>query len=159
MKALIIYDSYYGNTESIASKYFDSLVDYVPTLSKANEVTQQMIDSSDIIIFGSPTRMFNMTQQMKKLLKKKRITNKYIYVFDTRIDGENTKGKFLPSMMYRFGYAAEKIQEKLLKKGNTLISDFVWYYVDDAEGPLSKSFDEAFKANSFELIKCLKKLT
>ena len=156
MKALIIYDSYYGNTESIAKKYTKLLIEFEPTLMKVNDVTQIAIDSCDILIIGSPTRVFNMSGKINRMLKRRKILDKHIFVFDTRIDSKNTKGRFLPSMMYKLGYAAEKIQKKLLDKGNQLIMDFAYYYCDDYEGPVSNSFEAAFLEDSKNLLEKIK---
>jgi len=143
MNILIFYDSYYGNTQRVAEFIRDSLDDHSVTLVKVDLVTQDKIDASDLIIAGSPTRMFKMTKKMNKTLKKMNYHEKLFWVFDTRADIKTLDNKFLLKMIKRFGYAAEKMQSILEKHKANKAIDYTYYYVQDTEGPLFDDVTES----------------
>ena len=69
MKALIVYDSYFGNTQKVAEavcKAFGSK-DNVD-LKKVGEVQPDQLNGLDMLIVGSPTRAFQPGEGMKKFL-------------------------------------------------------------------------------------------
>ncbi len=152
MKVLIIYDSYYGNTLKVANNYHEQLKDYNPELVKVDVVTQSIIDAHEIIIIGSPTRAFNMTKKIKKILKKFDYKDKKIFVFDTRANLELVDQKFLVKLMNRFGYAAEKMEKLLLKKSANKLMDYKFYFVKDTEGPLVENYKKTIKKDIDSLI-------
>lgn len=143
MNILIFYDSYYGNTQRVAEFIRDSLDEHSVTIVKVDLVTQDKIDASDLIIAGSPTRMFKMTKKMNKTLKKMDYHKKLFWVFDTRADITTLDNKFLLKMMKRFGYAAEKMQSILEKHKAKKAIDYTYYHVKDTEGPLFDDVTES----------------
>ena len=70
MKALIVYDSFFGNTEKIAlaiGKAFGNAKEV--TICKAVDVKPNMLDGLDYLIVGSPTRAFSPSPATKSFLK------------------------------------------------------------------------------------------
>jgi flavodoxin len=156
MKCLIIYYSYFGNTEEVAKQY----AQYLKTetkLIRADEVSENDILSNDIIIIGSPTRAFNMVKPIKKVLKKykKAFENKLVFAYDTRADIIKVDSKLLTFMVKRFGYAVEKIDRLLIKNKARLIDSGKWYFVLESEGPLYQDTSEKVKEHALELNKTL----
>ena len=151
MKTLIIYDSYYGNTQKVAELYHKHLAKIEADIMKVDVITQEIINRYEMIIVGAPTRAFNMTSKVKKLIKKLEFKNKQFHVFDTRADINKIDKKFLKSLINKFGYAAEKMQAKLKRKHATPILEYKYYYVEDTEGPLVSDTEKEVIKNVEEL--------
>ena len=156
MKTLIIYDSYYGNTQKVAQLYHEHLSEIKPELMKVDVITEDIVGRFDCFIIGAPTRAFNMTSKIKKMIRKMQFEKKAFHVFDTRADATKIDKKFLVSLMKRFGYAAEKMQAKLAKKNANCISDYKYYFVKDTEGPLISETEKEVINNCNQLLKILK---
>ena len=159
MKICIIYDTFYGNTQKVAELYKGNLAEFHPSLLKVDVVTQEVIDAYDIILFGAPTRAFNMTKKMKKVLKKYKYQNKYFMAFDTRARIEDVNSKLLTKLANRFGYAAEKIESRLIRKEALKLMDYTFYFVKDTEGPLFEEMETRLKKDVTELIKKIRNLS
>lgn len=140
MKVLIIYDSFFGNTEKIAQALGNSLspknqVEVV----KINALKPEQLTGVGLLIVGSPTRAFRPTKPIVKFLKKlPRGALKGIEVaaFDTRINPVEVNSRLLNFMVKIFGYAAEPIAKYLVKKSGLLVLSPTGYFVKESEGPL-----------------------
>ncbi len=138
MKALVVYDSVFGNTEQVAYAIRDSLDSDVEVL-RVGDAKHKRLAGLDYLIVGSPTRAFNPTKAITTFLKKMpRDSLKGIKVaaFDTRLDTEDVNSSVLNVFVNLFGYAAKPIADRLQKKGGTLVSPPEGFYVEDTEGPL-----------------------
>lgn len=141
MKTLLIYDSYFGNTEKVAQKIHSSLGENA-TIKKAEDFEKKDLEGINILIVGSPTRGFTYSERIKPLLGKVTegsLEGIKVASFDTRIDAETVKPKILKFLMNIFGYAAEKIQKNLEKKGGEKIIEPMGFVVKDSEGPLQEN--------------------
>ena len=93
MKALIIYDSYFGNTEQIAQAIgnaFSSKDDV--TVLKVVNVKSEHLSKLNLVIVGSPTRKFRPTAAITTFLKRipdNSLKDVRIAAFDTRIPEED----------------------------------------------------------------------
>ncbi len=142
MKILIVYDSYFGNTEQVAlalKKSFkdDDSVD----IQRISQVTTDSLTRADLIIVGSPTRKFSATPAIKSFLKKlpeKSLDGIKTAAFDTRIDILEINNRFLTFMVKLFGYAAEPLDALLRKKGGKPVLPPEGFIVKDTEGPLKE---------------------
>lgn len=140
MKALIVYDSVFGNTEKIAQKISESLGQG----SRVVRVTD--IDSSDslnldYLIVGSPTRAFRPTKPVTGFLDKlkpKSLKGIKVAAFDTRMSTEDVNNKILSFMVNIFGYANKPIEDRLVKKGGTRAVTSEGFIVLGTEGPLKE---------------------
>lgn len=140
MKALVLYDSVFGNTEKVARTIHEELQNVGQSnLKNADTFRVSDLNQMDLLVVGSPTRAFTMTPKMKTLLKglpKEKLTGIRYLAFDSRANLEQVNNKFLTFMVGRFGYAAEKISKILEKKGSKKAGDFEVFYVKESEGPL-----------------------
>jgi flavodoxin len=140
MKALVIYDSVFGNTEKIARAIAGALgsrVD-VGTL-RAGEITPEQLMGSDLLVVGSPTRGFRPTQAVMDLLKRipsKALKGAKVAAFDTRFKADELDSAGLRFLVKTGGYAAKRIATQLRRAGGNLIVPPEGFYVDDTEGPL-----------------------
>lgn len=141
MKILIVYDSYFGNTEKIARVIAGSfsVMDHI-TVAKAAELKRSQLQGLDGLVVGSPTRAFTATSAIKKFLKripKNGLYNVKVAAFDTRIAESDMPG-FLKVLARIFGYAADPIANLLKKKGGRLMVLPTGFIVKDKEGPLQE---------------------
>jgi flavodoxin len=121
MKALVIYDSMYGNTEKIAGAIGGAITGEVKVL-RVSEVTLPELESTDLLIIGSPTQGGRPTKPIQEFLNKipETIKGMKAAAFDTR---------FTTRLVGIFGYAAGKIADILKGKGGTLISTPEAFYI------------------------------
>ncbi len=131
MKALIVYDSGYGNTEKIARAIGSAITGDVQVL-RVGEANPSRLESLDMLIIGSPTYGGRPTPAIQEFLSgisEAAIKGIKVAAFDTRL---STKWVGV------FGYAAGKIAESLKVKGATLISPPAAFFVKGKEGPLKE---------------------
>ncbi len=131
MKALIVYDSVYGNTEQIAKAVAGAITpsDGVKVL-RAGEANPSELESIDLLIVGSPTQGGRPTPAIQDFLNKvsePAIKGINVAAFDTR---------FSTRWVGIFGYAAGKIADSLKRKGATLVASPEAFFVKGKEGPL-----------------------
>ena len=142
MKAVVVYDSVFGNTEKIALAIGSALgsKEDVSTI-QVKQVKQEQVTGVNIIVVGSPTRAFRHTEAIGSFIKNipsNGLAGVKVAAFDTRISVEDTNSGFLRFVMKLFGYAAKPIADKLRKKGGSLIIPPEGFIVNDSEGPLKE---------------------
>lgn len=140
-ETIIIYDSFFGNTKKISQAMANAISDHVKVdLRKVGEVSPDEIKEVETLIIGSPTRKFNASEatvRFLKLIPKNSLNNVRVAAFDTRNTQEElNKYKILSLMVKLFGYAAEKISNKLRKLGGIEVVTPQGFYVNGIEGPL-----------------------
>jgi flavodoxin len=141
MKALVIYDSLYGNTEKIArtiGKVLGSPPD-VETL-RVGDVKPEHLSGLALLLVGSPTQRFRPTAAITGLLKsipKNALKGVKVAAFDTRLtESEIEKVRILAFFVRIYGYAAKPISARLKKRGGELIIPPEGFFVEGMEGPL-----------------------
>jgi len=142
MKATVVYDSKFGNTELIARAMGEALgppanVEVV----RVGDVQPGQWAGLDLLIVGSPTWRFRPTPAIKELLDsipRRGLDGTKVAAFDTRLTPEKIEAMsgFLARMVNVFGFAARPIARKLEKKGGQPVAAPEGYYVEDSEGPL-----------------------
>jgi flavodoxin len=144
MEALVIYDSFFGNTERIAQSIGNALgwPEDVGILL-VGDVKPEQLAGLKLLIVGSPTRAFRPSPAIKKFLKsipKNGLKGVKVAAFDTRItDEEIDSAVFILRVMVNiFGYAAKPIADRLVKKGGQLIAPPEGFFVQGMEGPLKE---------------------
>lgn len=156
MKALIIYDSYFGNTEKIAKALPQSFSkNDTVAVSNVKDFTPKLLNNLDLLIVGSPTRAFSATEGITKFLKalpNDSLSGIKVASFDTRVNTKKVNNILLNFLVSIFGYAAEPILKKLVKKGGEPILQPEGFFVEESEGPLSQGEMERVK-NWIENIK------
>lgn len=140
MKALVLYDSQFGNTEKIAQAIGDALaVGAETTLLRVAAATRPALSGYDLIIVGSPTQRFNATETVAALLEGLSLPNSRAAAFDTRFDRDEVEQGVLRFAMKVAGdkaWAATRIADMLAKAGATMIAPPEGFIVEDTEGPL-----------------------
>jgi flavodoxin len=140
MKVLIVYDSYFGNTEQIAQAIGDALRPQADVdVLRVGDVKLEQLSDLDVLIVGSPTRAFSATPPIKQFLggiPGGGLDGVKVAAFDTRIDVEKTGPRFLAMLVRVFGYAAEPIAKRLERKGGEPGAAPAGFIVNDSEGPL-----------------------
>ena len=139
MKTLIVYDSVFGNTEQIALAISNSLGsgESVVTL-RVSEIKPEHLTGLGLLIVGSPTRAFKPTKAIVNFLNKipsNGLKDVKVSAFDTRISITDVNSRLL-NLVRLFGYAANPIADKLVKKGGDLIIPPEGFFVKDSEGSL-----------------------
>lgn len=141
MKALVAYDSAYGNTEQVARAVGAALgaQQDVQTL-RVGDVTPERLAGVSLLVVGCPTQKFSptgATTQFLKRIPKGSLTGVKVAAFDTRFtEAEIEKVKILAFFVRLFGYAAEPIANRLQKKGGEPVMPPEPFYVSGTEGPL-----------------------
>jgi flavodoxin I len=143
MKAIIIYDSQYGNTEKIAHAISEVLSQQGEvTIIKVSDASPEMLAGMDLVVVGSPTQQFRATATMRDFLKsipRGGLKGTRVAAFDTRLtQAIIDKNPTLSFFERIFGYAAERIAKALVQKGGHLLYPGEAFYVEGMEGPLSE---------------------
>jgi flavodoxin len=131
MKALVVYDSVYGNTEQIAQAIADAIApsNEVKVL-KAGEANISELESLDLLVVGSPIHGGRAVPAVQDFLSKVPdafVKGKKVAAFDTRS----------PSTFARiFGNAAGRIARALEKKGGVQAAPPGGFFVTSTKGPL-----------------------
>ena len=141
MKALVVYDSVFGNTGKIAQAIGNALgsQEHVEIV-QVSDVKPEQLAGLTLLIVGSPTRQFSPTGATTSFLKsipKNGLEGVKVAAFDTRFTvSEIEKVRILAFFVRIFGYAAKPIADRLEKKGGELVIPPEGFYVGDTEGPL-----------------------
>lgn len=136
MKALVVYDSVFGNTEKVAQAMGAALGCEV---RRATEVTPEQLTGLDALIVGSPTQAFQALKPVKAFLKSipaGSLKGVKVAGFDTRMDVKEVNNAVLTVFAKAFGYAAEPIGKQLVKKGGTQAVPPAGFVVNGEKGPL-----------------------
>jgi flavodoxin len=140
MKALVVYDSQFGNTEKVAQAIGDALaVEAETTLLRAAVATPQSMTGYDLLIVGSPTQRFHATETVAGLLEALSLSNVSAAAFDTRFDRAEVDNSVLRFAMKVAGdnaWAAPRIAAELEKAGADVVVPPEGFIVEDTEGPL-----------------------
>ena len=128
MKALVVYDSTYGNTEKIARAIGDAIAAQVLRVSEVNPTD---LKGFDLVIAGSPTHGARPTPELLALLGSLGpvIKGAGVAAFDTR---------HVSKWLVLFGYAAPRIARSLKRNGGTLLVPPEGFFVLGTQGPLKE---------------------
>ena len=140
MKALIVYDSVFGNTAKVAMSMEAAIKSKCEVKAvQASAFSSDLLQGCTHLFIGSPTRSFQPTALIKRLivkLSKKELENIQVCVFDTRMDVEKVDVKILTLFTGWFGYANDTMQRKLKRKTASRVIPDSGYLVKESEGPL-----------------------
>lgn len=125
MKALVVFDTNYGNTKAFAETLADSLGKSAKAVD-VDDFRNEDLKGIELLIAGCPVIAWNTTTGFRRWMKG--LNHSYIKnipaaVFDTRINSRLS------------GNASKKIARSLAKKGMKIISEPKYFYVVDKEGP------------------------
>ena len=125
MKALVLYDSYFGNTKIIAETIAKELGDNT-ALTSVTDFKTEMLNGVNLLIVGSPIRGWKPSERMQVLLstfKKDQLKGIKATTFDTRV-------------RIFHGDAAKAMAKKLKESGAEIIINSESFDVKGQEGPL-----------------------
>ncbi len=140
MKALVIYDSFFGNTERIARAIGKGLGDGAP-VQRISATTPADLNGVEILFVGSPTRGFKPTPAITAFLASLpagALKGVRAAAFDTRIPLESIKNPIFRLIVKTGGYADRLIEKALTAKGSTLAIPSGGFFVLESEGPLKE---------------------
>ncbi|MHB1294806.1 MAG: flavodoxin family protein [Anaerolineae bacterium] len=140
MKALVLYDSIFGNTEKIAQEIGRVLGAMgAVQVVRVGDARLEQLAGLDLLVVGSPTRAFKATPAMTKFLQSipaGALQGVNVAAFDTRISTVDAKSAVLSFMVKLFGYAAKPMADRLVAKGGVQAAPPEGFFVQGSEGPL-----------------------
>ena len=131
MKTLVVYDSVYGHTKTIAQTIGDAIPGEVEVLH-AKEANASKLGAYDLLIVGAPTHGARPSPDAKAFLDQIQpftLKGMNVAAFDTRMTNK---------LITLFGVAAPKIAKALQEQGGTLVGSPEGFFVTGGEGPLKK---------------------
>ncbi len=145
LKALVVYDSVFGNTEKLAKALASGLksggveVDVV----KVDSFKLEELNGVDLLCVGSPTHAWNASKSTKEFLEQLSTTpglkGKKAFAFATKMKSRLA------------GDAGGKIENKLKDAGLTIVRRTCTAIVEGREGPLEETAEETFEKLGEEL--------
>lgn len=142
MKAVLVYDSVFGNTGQIATAIAEGLKAGAEVeLLSVKQAQAEDLRDADLVVMGSPTRGFRPTPEITTLLitiPLRGLAGKQVAAFDTRFDADKVESQFLGFVVRTGGYAARRIADQLEAAGGELVAAPEGFYVTDAQGPLAE---------------------
>jgi flavodoxin len=141
MKAMVVYDSAFGNTEKVAQAIGRALgpAEDVETV-RVGGIRPEQLAGLNLVIVGSPTQRFSPLPAISRFLKaipNDGLAGIRVAAFDTRIPQSRIDEiRILAFFVKIFGYAAKPIADRLVKKGGELAASPEGFFVADTEGPL-----------------------
>ena len=139
MKALVVYDSFFGNTEQIARAISDALAGQTDvTTLRVGDVKPEHLTGLNLLVVGSPTRAFSASPATKawlKALAPNSLRGVKVAAFDTRADMKDVNSRTLTAFVKLFGHAAEPIAASLTKRGGTLVVPAEGFFISGQGRP------------------------
>lgn len=139
MKTLVVYDSFFGNTEKIAEAIGRALGSPPDVqVVRVSACIPGQLSELDWLIVGSPTRGFQPSPLIKNFLAMvpaNGLRGVKVTAFDTRVPLDKIPG-LLRFIQKRAGWADKHIVTALTKKGGELAAPPAGFLVQDSEGPL-----------------------
>ena len=126
MKALVLYDSIYGNTKMIAEAISSGLGKDVKAVS-VTDTSPKTLEGVDLVVVGSPIIAWKPSEKMGKFLaglSAGQLKGLQAATFDTRVK------------MFIHGDASKKISQALESAGAKIIVESQVFYVKGRQGPL-----------------------
>lgn len=127
MKALVVYDSGFGNTKSIAESIAAGLNSLNTKVLPVGQLRPEDVSSGDLLVVGSPINGWRPTQKTIEALARlgsRGLSGVVAAGFDTRVK------------LFIHGDAAKKITKTLREAGASIIAKPMAFYVKGTEGPL-----------------------
>lgn len=147
-KAIVIYDTKYGNTKKVAEDIASGIKDegMEVSIKEVKKTKKNEVSKYDLLVLGAPTHINNAKKDTKKFLKKLKgtdLSSVKFAAFDTRITNAR-KG------------ASMKIESVLSELGAAKLQDGLTVWVTGMKGPLEDGSEEKSKAFGSELAKKIK---
>ena len=157
MKGVVIYDSYYGNTQIVAETIRDQL-NKEGHECELRSVREKYPESpqGDIMFLGSPIRMGSVTRRVKKYVKKldKKIwKDNPIVIFTTILmQPDNATDKQKESREKYDIAAGRKLRDLARSEGFNAVENHLWVDVKGNKGPLVETGVEKTKQFTHDIL-------
>jgi flavorubredoxin len=143
-KAIVIYDTQFGNTEKIAKALASGIKEQGVQVNcvKVDVVDVDKLAEYDLLAIGGPTTAFGVSKPMKDLLEKLggvELRGKKGFAFETKVHFIFT------------GSAAKAIEGKMKGLGVSVVRPYSSAIVKGREGPLEEGEEETFKRIGAEI--------
>lgn len=149
MKALVLYDSEFGNTARVAAAIADSLRSRFPVeLASVSQAGSDQLAGRELLVVGGPTQHHGVSEVMRTWLDALPATlpgAPWLAVFDTRYR--------MPKIVS--GSAAVVIGGRLLRRGARLLLPAESFHVTEIEGPLDAGETERAQAWAAQIVERL----
>ena len=157
MKALVVYDSEFGNTEIIARAIGEVLgPEEKVVVRRVSDVQPVAVKGLEMLVVGSPTQQFRPTRATSSFLKsipKNGLQGIKVAAFDTRLTIEEIEETAILAFSVRIlGYAAKPIGDALKKKGGDQVLPPEGFLVQGIKGPLVEGELERAQAWAKEIM-------
>jgi len=129
VKTLVVYDSLYGNTKTIAQSIGDAIPGEVAVIH-VGDVAASGLEAYDLLVVGAPTHGAKPSPDIQNFLDQIQapvLERVKVAGFDTRMTSK---------LITLFGTAAPKIAKALKAKGGTPVGSAGGFYVTGGKGPL-----------------------
>jgi len=147
MKAVIVYDSAYGNTKAIAEAVASGLGTANARTVPVARFRRADVSAGDLLVVGSPINGWRPTPKTMETLtavESEGLAGVLAAAFDTRVK------------LFIHGDAAGKISRHLKKAGATPVSKPMPFYVGGTEGPLLPGETDRAKTWGAQLLSLMK---
>lgn len=140
MKARVIYESAFGNTEKVARAIGAGMSAEVRHVS---DITPEDLRDLTCLVVGGPTQKMDYTEGMRGFLNgipPDGLRGVKVAAFDTRISIPDVKSRLsrVAARVFLHRYAAEPIDNVLKERGGVALVKPEGFYVLDTEGPLKE---------------------
>lgn len=144
MKAVVVYESYWGNTKEIAQAVAEGIGADVPVLA-TDEATADVIAGADLIVAGAPIHGFSLPREQgretlpddKKAPRAPDVSHPTMRTWLSELpSGTGRCAGFDTRMSWSPGSAAKKIRKGLAKAGYTPVGEDGEFIVDGTYGPM-----------------------
>ena len=149
-KALVVYDSVYGNTEKVARALAKGLEDGGVDVDcvRVDAVKFDELSWHDLLVVGSPVHAWSASKPIKAFLERLKsaegLSGKKAFALDTKMSRSRLAGS-----------AGGKIEGKLKSLGLTIVKPHASAVVKGREGSLEEGAEETFKQLGAELAKMM----
>lgn len=152
-KAIVIYDSRFGNTEEIARALARGMEKQGVKVEcvKVDEVNVDTLVEYDLLAIGGPTHNLGMSKPMKEFLEELKTVNisgKKGFCFDTRVQSRLNR--------FDLNSAAKRIEKKMKKMKVKMIKSRKSAIVEEREGPLEKGAQKTFEKLGKEIAELIR---
>jgi len=143
-RAVVIYDTKFGNTERLANALAEGLKEQGVEVDcvKVDAVDVGRLAEYDLLLVGGPTHAFGISKPMKDFIKKLKdldLRGKKAFAFDTKLKSRIA------------GSAAKGIEKHLEKLGMSIVKPHSSAIVKGVEGPLEEGVEEKFRQMGAEI--------
>ena len=150
MKALVVYESIYGNTKQVAEAIGKALGEqYKVTVTEVGEAKYEALSEIDLLVVGGPTHLMGMSRRSsrdsaREAMKEQELVSKGVGVREW-LDGlpkaANVNAAAFDTRAHKIwlvpmGAAAKGIASRLAARGYKLVAEPEGFYIKHSEGPL-----------------------